>query len=388
MKVTVAIPSWNGREHLETCLSALTPARAPGLDVHVVVFDNASTDGTAEWLARTHPHVARMASARNVGFAAACNAMIEASDTPFVALLNNDTRPEPGWIEALTSAIAGGPDDVAAVSGPLVDWTATRLDFGAGLLTFDGHAFQVDAGRLLADARRPADGEDVLFACGGNMIVRRDAFLAVGGFDADYFAYLEDVDLGWRLWAAGHRVRHARDAVARHRSAGSSGRLGLASRGALIERNAWMTACRNYDEAWWPIAEPAVLLTMLSRMRALARNDPAPSFGPERRPDHALRSWMRRPWRVGADGGNPQRLALAEAVDWILARQDLLLAKRREVQARRRRPDREIFGRFPLGVVPTYPGDEGLFADAAFRASLGRLPVTHHTLGDILGPPG
>ncbi len=103
-------------------------------------------------------------------------------------------------------ALRSAPDDVAAVSGKIVDWDGERLDFGRGVMTFDGHAFQLDFRRPLARARVPKAGDELLFACGGNLLVRRRSFLAAGGFDESYFAYLEDVDLGWRLWSGGERV--------------------------------------------------------------------------------------------------------------------------------------------------------------------------------------
>jgi GT2 family glycosyltransferase len=100
-----------------------------------------------------------------------------------VALLNNDTRPREGWLAALVEALAGAPGDVAAVSGQIVDWTGERLDFGRGLMTFDGHAFQLDFRRPLGRARLPADGDELLFPCGGNLLVKKRSFLDAGGFD-------------------------------------------------------------------------------------------------------------------------------------------------------------------------------------------------------------
>ena len=104
---------------------------------------------------------------------------------------------------------------MAAVSGKIVDWEGERLDFGRGVMTFDGHAFQLDFRRPLDRGARARGGRGAAFACGGNMLVRRDAFLAAGGFDADYFAYLEDVDLGWRSGRreAGACARRARSST-------------------------------------------------------------------------------------------------------------------------------------------------------------------------------
>ncbi len=274
-KVSVAILSWNGRHHLETCLDALAAQRDPRVDWEILVFDNGSTDGTAAWMSERWGHaggngrVRLLESPVNLGFCGGNNRLVAASDADAVALLNNDTRPEPGWLGALVEALASAPEDVAAVSGRIVDWAGERLDFGRGLMTFDGHAFQLDFRKRLASARVPKAGEELLFACGGNMLIRRSSFLEAGGFDESYFAYLEDVDLGWRLWSGGERILFAPEATVHHRSGATSDLLGLFNRGFLFERNAFLTACKNYEPGLWERILPAVMLTLTSRTQAL-----------------------------------------------------------------------------------------------------------------------
>ncbi|HXO20874.1 MAG TPA: glycosyltransferase family 2 protein, partial [Thermoanaerobaculia bacterium] len=267
--VSVALLSWNGRQHLETCLAALDEQDDPGVAWELLVLDNGSSDGTADWVRAHHPRARLIESPVNLGFCAGNNRLVEAARGEAVAFLNNDTRPARGWLKGLVEALAAAPADVAAVSGEIVDWTGERLDFARGVMTFDGHAFQVDFRRPLAVARPPAAGEELLFACGGNMLVRRASFLAAGGFDEDYFAYLEDVDLGWRLWAGGERVTFAPAAVVHHRSSATSDLLGLFNRGFLFERNAFLTAYKNYEPGLWEQVMPAILLTFLARTQAL-----------------------------------------------------------------------------------------------------------------------
>ena len=120
----------------------------------------------------------------------------------------------------------------------------------------------------------PAAGEELAFACGGNLLVRRASFLAAGGFDESYFAYLEDVDLGWRLWSGGERIVFAPGAVVHHRSSATSDLLGLYNRGFLFERNAYLTAYKNYEDGLWEKILPAVMLTLLSRTQALLLANP------------------------------------------------------------------------------------------------------------------
>lgn len=403
LRMSVLIVSWNGRAHLEACLPALLAERAPaGCEVEVLVFDNGSTDGSVTWLAERHPTVRRLESPVNLGFAAANNRLAAAASGDVLLLLNNDTRPEPGLLVAYADAWRGAPSDVAALAGRLVDWEGERLDFGRGIVTFDGHAFAVDQGRPLARARAPRPGDELPFGCGGNLLVRRRSFLDAGGFDESYFAYFEDVDLGWRLWSGGERVLACPEASARHRQGASATRLGDARRGALYERNALLTAAKNYEPGLWERMLPAVLLTYLSRIEALvatanpgggvlraertgAPGMPSPSVAPSpggagRMRRGAARLMRRLAGRLDRDAGagtdgaprlvDAQTRAQILGLSSFLATLEPLAAERRRLAARRRRPDRDYFGRFPAWIVPTYPGDEALFASAAFLSWL------------------
>ena len=180
-RVAVAILSWNGRQHLETCLAALAEQKDPGVPWEILVLDNGSSDGTAGWLRREHPRVRLIESPTNLGFCAGNNRLMNVAAADAVALLNNDTRPRVDWLVALVDAFAAAPKDVAAVSGMIVDWSGERLDFGRGLMTFDGHALQDGFRRPLAEAEVPAAGSELLFPCGGNVLIRRESFLAAGG---------------------------------------------------------------------------------------------------------------------------------------------------------------------------------------------------------------
>ena len=436
-KVAVCVLSWNGRRHLETCLAALRAQRAPGVDWEVLLLDNGSDDGTADWVRREHSWVRLIESPVNTGFCAGNNLLVSKAEADAVAFLNNDTRPAAGWLAALVAALKRAPDDVAAVSGRILDWEGRRLDFGRGVMTFDGHAFQLDFGRPLGRARVPEDEEELFFPCGGTMLVRKDSFEAAGGFDEAYFAYLEDVDLGWRLWAGGERVLYADAAEVRHRSAATSDLLGLFHRGFLFERNAYLTVYKNYEAGLWERVMPAVLLTLTCRTQTLlVQNNPgagtftlnpyagliantprpgeeedaetAPASPPAPRGPRTLaekwraygtRDLVRRAfakaWRLlRRDRPEPPRVtdertvAQLRAITWLLANLDGSAAERQAVQRRRKRSDAEIFRRFPLYLVPTYPGDERLFASAGFRAWLpDDLPLERATLEEMIAWP-
>jgi GT2 family glycosyltransferase len=423
---SVAIASWNGRSHLETCLGALLEQRDPGIDWEILVLDNGSTDDTASWVedwaTRRDPRVRLLRSPVNLGFCAGNNLLVSEARGDAVAFVNNDTRPTEEWLESLVRGLREAPEDVAAVSGTILDWSGQRLDFARGILTFDGHAFQLGYHSPLAAVELPPSGSELLFPCGGNMLVRRASFLAAGGFDERYFAYLEDVDLGWRLWSGGERVTFVDDAVVHHRSMATSELLGRYNRGFLFERNALLTAYKNFDDELWRKLMPAILLTFLARTQAmLVGNNPGgavlavdPYAGviantgggtvsPKPRKEgvesgRTQRRFLRRAaWRLGrfllAGPGRSQlpvlsderSVAQLQALSSILANLEGAAESRAAVQARRRRPDREILERFPLYVVPTYPGDEELFASSGFGAWLpADLPLVHGRLDEIM----
>jgi GT2 family glycosyltransferase len=415
----VAVLSWNGLRHLESLHPTVEALDAPGIDWELLVLDNGSTDGSADWVRARWPRARLIESPTNLGYAAGNLRLAQEARGDAVAFLNNDTKVAPGWLAGLVDSLAGAPDDVAAVSGLVLDWAGERLDFGSGVMTFDGHGFQLDYRRPLARARVPAPGAELLFPSGGNMLIWRDRFLELGGFDRDYFAYLEDVDLGWRLWSAGWRVLHAPAARTYHRGSASGDRLGDHHRGFLFERNAFLTAYKNYEAGMWERMMPAVLLTLLSRLETLIvehnpggreltvdpyagliANTAASTGAADPRPPSGARSVARRALdalRAGLGGGAASAAASAPRLDeprtlahhraaWnVLAGLDQAAAKRERAQAMRRRGDAEIFARFPLYVVPTYPGDAALFGSAGFRSWLpAEVPLRDSTLEEVM----
>ena len=200
----------------------------------IAVVDNGSTDGSAVAIASRYPDARLFVLDENRGFTGGIAAALKASTARNVIFLNNDAVPEPGWLAALTRAIDDAPDDVMSVAGKIIDLEGKRIDFIGGVMTFDGHAFQNGFRFPLGSAKEPAAGAELLFACGGNMISRRAPLVELGGFDDDYFAYLEDVDFGWRSWIAGYRVLYEPRAVVRHASSATSDRIGsLRARRAL-----------------------------------------------------------------------------------------------------------------------------------------------------------
>lgn len=400
-EVAVLLVNWNGKDHLSVCLEHLQRQQDPGCPWQIWVFDNGSKDGSQAWLKAHHPQVNLLENPVNIGFAEAVNQLVLATEAEGLVLLNNDTAPREDWLANLVHALRNSPEDVVCVGGMALNWTGETIDFVGGALTFDGHAYQTQAGLPLNQATIPQAADPMLFANGANMIVRRRAFLEVGGFDKEFFAYFEDVDLGWRFWAKGYRVVFEPGAVVHHRQQATSSRLGLFNRGLLYERNAFLNAYKNFDATYWQALMPAIMMTLLRRTQTLLEQR---NPGGDRLaeipflPDHQVTGWWRRlkhrwgaflqssqlpgagtlrqisaslssrmPFFMASTHINdPWTLAQMRAVHGIFDLLDLYAARRDQVQRQRVRPDREIFDRFSLKIVQTYPGDAAFFESQAF----------------------
>ncbi len=255
----MVIVNWNGRHHLERCLPALAEQEcAPG---EILVVDNGSQDDSVRWLAQEWPHVGLLALEDNVGFAAANNRGIEATDSQWVALLNNDTVPSPRWLKALLAA-AGG-EDVGSVASRMLFLDRPDIINSAGIaIDVTGIAWDRLGGE-------PAvAGEDacaVFGASAGAGLFRRAALVDASPdwsdgrgevFDERYFMFLEDVDLAWRLQLRGWRSLYAPQAVVWHQGSASAGE-GSAFKNYLLARNKVWTLVKDYPLAplliYWPL---------------------------------------------------------------------------------------------------------------------------------------
>ncbi|MFN2470669.1 MAG: glycosyltransferase family 2 protein [Gaiellaceae bacterium] len=219
--IAVVIVNWNGGELLARALAAvdgqtLRPQR-------VIVVDNASTDGSADDLESHYPGAQVVRLNENAGFARANNVgAATAADCDWLALLNPDAFPEPDWLERLSAAALEHPDYSAFGSCLLLADDPLRYDGTGDVYHVSGLAFRRDHGRMIARVRRPT--AEVFAPSGAAAMFRADAFRAAGGFDETYFAYLEDVDLAFRLRLAGERCLFVADAVVHHVGSAIAGR--------------------------------------------------------------------------------------------------------------------------------------------------------------------
>ena len=251
--VTVVIPNYNGLRFMEDCFTALD------LQVYrhfkVLVVDNGSTDGSVEWLkARGVPTIFLE---KNTGFSGAVNVGIKAADTPYVILLNNDTEPEPDYVGELVRAI-GRSERIFSVSPKMVQMFNRELMDDAGdMYCVLGWAFQRGVGR---SARKYNRACRVFSACAGAGIYRKCVFEEIGYFDEMHFAYLEDMDVGYRAKLAGYDNVYCPDAVVYHVGSGTSGSKYNEFKVRLAARNNVYLNYKNMPD--WQLALNAVPLAV------------------------------------------------------------------------------------------------------------------------------
>jgi GT2 family glycosyltransferase len=210
--VAVVIPSWNGRRSLDKCLRAL--GRQLLRPDEIVVVDNGSEDGSAEFVQTHFPHVRVVRLAGNVGFAIASNTGAAVSTAKYLAFLNNDTEPEPTWLRELVACLARHPRAAAVTSKLLQSCGEGVIDDAGDALSVYGRAYQRGQGEV--DRGQYDDEEQVFSASGAASLWRRNVIEALSGFDEDFFAYYEDVDLGFRARLAGWEIWYSPRAVVFH----------------------------------------------------------------------------------------------------------------------------------------------------------------------------
>ncbi len=247
MRVTVVIPNWNGRGWLPGCLAAIAAqTQAPA---EVIVVDNGSEDGSPDYLRAHHPAVHLIELGHNTGFAHAANCGIDAATTPFVALVNTDVVLGRDWVERSARALSAG-ERTAAIATKMLQLEDPQEIYDTGdILRRDGACEQ--RGRFSRDDGRYDEPGDIFGACAGAALYRRDAVLAVGGFDERFFAYLEDVDLTLRLRLEGWRCRYE-PVVALHAGESTSRNLAGGHR-FLVQRNTLFLVAKWFPVRWLPL---------------------------------------------------------------------------------------------------------------------------------------
>ncbi|MEX1019015.1 MAG: glycosyltransferase family 2 protein [Litorilinea sp.] len=260
---TLVVLNYNGGAHMVPLVEHL--AAQTVRDFELVLVDNASHDGSttqAETLARARGlDIQVIHNTRNRGFAPACNQGSRAAAAPNLVMLNNDTRPYADWLERLLGGLEqarrGGDRQVGMIASKLLRaHRPAQIDSAGIALDWAGIAWDWQGGAL----DDPADNtpRPIFGPCGGAALYDRAMFETLGGFDDDFFAYMEDVDLAWRARLAGYGCLLQPDARVLHAHSATLGD-GSPFKRYLLARNKMWTIIKNYPNPWFAGLLPVML---------------------------------------------------------------------------------------------------------------------------------
>ncbi len=221
---SIIIVTWNALHHLKAYLPSVWDHSCR--DAEIIIADNASTDGTARWIVSNYPDMRIVSMDKNYGYCGGNNRAAGHAKTDNLIFLNNDVEVTPGWLEPLRQMLNENPD-VAAVQPKLRSWSEKSYFEYAGAAggLLDRYAYPFCRGRIFdtleADTGQYDDACDISWASGAALVIRKKLFLENGGFDESFEFHMEEIDLCWRLWNRGYRVRYCPDSVVYHLGGGS-----------------------------------------------------------------------------------------------------------------------------------------------------------------------
>lgn len=281
-KVSAIIVAWNHAAYLPACLEALTSQTYPELEV--IVVDNASQDGSADWVRSHYPQVLLLEQKQNLGFAAGFNLGAKAAGGEWLLSINPDLVPTPDFVNQMVQA-ANRDGSIGIVAPKLLRADENHLLDSTGLF-LDRRRRPYDRGQMEPDRGQYDQDLDIFGACGAAALYRREMMEDISQdgefFDEDFFAYCEDADLAWRAHARGWRGYYAPKAVASHvRGWGDTLRKRTGGRTGprLALRNRYLMMIKNEALIYWLVDLPFILSAELPRFAYMAVARPSALLG-------------------------------------------------------------------------------------------------------------
>ncbi|MBP2027133.1 GT2 family glycosyltransferase [Acetoanaerobium pronyense] len=230
--VSIVIPNYNGKHFLEKCLDSIENQSYK--DIETIIIDNASDDGSVDFLRDRYPKVKLTIMDTNTGFSGAVNEGIKSSRGEFVFLLNNDTEIDESCVENLVNAI-NKDNKIFSVNAKMIQFNNRDLldDAGDEYNSF-GWAFKRGFNQNIGTNKVP---RRVFSCCAGASLYRKEVFNHIGYFDELFFAYLEDVDIGFRANCYGYKNYFCPDAIVYHIISGTTGNKKTEFKTKLSARN-------------------------------------------------------------------------------------------------------------------------------------------------------
>ncbi|MDI6723943.1 MAG: glycosyltransferase family 2 protein [Methanobacterium sp.] len=241
--VSIIITNYNGERHLEECLNSLKDIEYSNYEV--ILLDNASSDNSIG-LAREHyPEIKIIALDKNYGFAEGTNKGAQAAESEFIVFLNNDTKVDRKWLRELVNAVKTYGEDNVYSSKVLFYDPPHNINTVGGIITPMGSGLDINFAK--PDLDKYNEIKYVGSPSGCSMLLKKSLFEKMGGFDKDYFAYLEDVDFGWRSWLYGHKTYYIPTSIVYHKYGATGGKMESPFRVFHVQKNRLTNILKNFS---------------------------------------------------------------------------------------------------------------------------------------------
>lgn len=221
---SIIIVSWNALHHLKNYLPSVAATDYPNYEI--IIADNASSDGSKKWVRNNYPNIKIAELDKNYGYCGGNNRAVVHARGDILLFLNNDVRVEPYWLHGIAKCFAKDPKIAAVQPKMLSDEKPEFFEYaGAAGGYLDKYGYPFCRGRIF-DKVEKDEGQydnptDILWASGAALAIRKDVFQDSGGFDEDFEFHMEEIDLCWRLWNSGYKIRFCPGSTVYHLGGGS-----------------------------------------------------------------------------------------------------------------------------------------------------------------------
>lgn len=317
---SIVILSYNSREDLEECIPSLISQTRQ--DFEIIVVDNASIDGSEEFIRANYPEIKVVQTCKNLGYAAGNNAGFEVAEGEYIVVVNPDTVADPEWLAELINPFESDPTIAATTSKILIYYQKDKINTCANTSHYTGLTF---CRGLNKSASELDDYQPVGAVSGCSFAIRSAMFKNINGFDSDFFLYQEDADLSWRIRFAGGKIMYVPESIIYHKF-----KLSIAPQKEFyLERNRYLILLKNFNLKTLLLLSPALFVTEIVTM------------------SHAILS------------GPKHVKSKLLAYFWIIQNFKEILTKRHETLSKKRTTDEEFFEhldwKIPFEQVIKYP---------------------------------